>query len=469
VIGEGANLGVTQRGRIEYALRGGRINTDAIDNSAGVDTSDHEVNLKVLLNPLVAAGEIDRAERDRVLAGMTDDVADLVLRDNYLQGLAISLAQRQGLDILDQLTRLIRVFERVGKLDRAVEFLPDDETLAERAASRQGLTRPELAVLMAYAKNILYDELLTSDLPDDRELASDLLRYFPESLVKRFGGAIEQHRLRREIIATTVTNSVVNRAGITFVNEMKERSVRPASEVVRAYAVVRHAFELRPLWRAVEKLDNKVPAEVQYDMLLAAGRLVERTTSWLLHSGLSLDIKARLDDFRPGIAKLAHHLPELLPAGQASALAEAVRAYVARGVPESIAIHVARLDVLLSGCDIVRLARNTGSDVLAAGRAYFAVGARFGLDRLRQGAARLRGDTTWQKLALRAIVDDLFAIQAELAGKILAGEGALEGWIARRGNAIGAIEAALQEIVVSSQLDLAMLTVASRQLRALAA
>jgi glutamate dehydrogenase len=469
VVGEGANLGVTQRGRIDYALKGGRINTDAIDNSAGVDTSDHEVNLKVLLNPLVAAGEIDRAERDRILAAMTDDVAELVLRDNYLQGLALSLAERQGVEILDQQIRLIRTFERAGKLDRAIEFLPDDETLAERAATRQGLTRPELAVLMAYAKNILYDELLPSDLPDDKQLASDLFRYFPKSLLKRFETAIEQHRLRREIIATHVTNSVVNRAGITFLNDMKERSGRPASEVMRAYAVVRGAFELRTLWSAIDDLDNKVPAEIQYDMLLAISGLVERATSWLLRAGLALDIKARLDEFRPGIATLAHHLTELLPAGDAAALAERARALAGRGVPAAVATHIARLDPLVSGFDVVRLARGAKDDVVAAGRAYFAVGARFGLERLRDAAGKLRADTSWQKLALRAIIDDLFAIQAELAAKVLAEPGALEGWLARRSVGLGAIEGALQEIVGSKQLDLAMLTVANRQLRGLAA
>jgi glutamate dehydrogenase len=466
VVGEGANLGVTQRGRVDYALKGGRINTDAIDNSAGVDTSDHEVNLKVLLNPLVAAGEITREERDRVLAELTSDIAELVLRDNYLQGLAISLAERLGVDSLDRQMRLIRTLERAGKLDRAIEFLPDDETMAARAAARQGLTRPELAVLMAYAKNVLYDELLASDLPDDASLATDLFRYFPKQLGKRFRGAIERHRLRREIIATFVTNSMVNRAGITFVNELSERSGRPASDVARAYAITRDAFELRPLWTAIEGLDNKVSSAVQYDMLLDVGRLVERATMWLLRAGVALDIQARLDEFRPGIAKLARHLPELLPETEAGQLARRAEALRGQGVPEALASRVARLDLLVSGFDIVRLAGAAERDVLDAARAYYAVGHRFGLDRLRAAASRLRADTSWQKLAVGAIVDDLFAIEAELAAKAIA-EGGVERFLARHAAGLRPLETALQEILATPQLDLAMLTVANRQLRSL--
>jgi glutamate dehydrogenase len=467
VVGEGANLGVTQRCRVEYALKGGRINTDAIDNSAGVDTSDHEVNLKVLLNPLMAAGAITREERDKVLAAQTDDIAQLVLRDNYLQGLAISLAERQGLEVLDQQTRLIRTLERAGKLDRAIEFLPDDETIAQRAATRHGLTRPELAVLLAYAKNVLYDELLPSDLPDDPLLLGDLFRYFPKPLVKRFRNAIETHRLRREIIATFVTNSMVNRAGITFVNEMKERTGRSASDIARAYAVTRDAFELRPLWSAIEALDNQVPTGLQYDMLLATGRLVERATIWLLRSGLKLDIAARLDEFRPGIATLAHHLPELLPEAEAAALARRADELRAKGVPEALAARVTRFEPLVSGFDIVRLAAASQRDVKDAARAYWAVGHRFGLDRLRAAAAKLRADTPWQKMAIGAIVDDLFAIEAELAAKAI-GEGGVEPWLGRHANGLAPLEASLQEILATPQLDLAMLTVANRQLRSLA-
>ena len=250
VVGEGANLAVTQRGRVAYALAGGRINTDAIDNSAGVDTSDHEVNIKILLDHAIASGAMAAAEREPLLAGMADDVALLVLRDNYLQGEALSVAEARGVGALDRQVRLMRDLERSGRLDRALEFLPDDETLATRAAQRRGLVRPELAVLLAYAKMTLYDELLASDLPDAPELAGELRDYFPAALRDRLEALIAAHPLHREITATVVTNDLVNRAGITFVNEMRERTGREAAEAARAYAIAREVFDLRALWAA---------------------------------------------------------------------------------------------------------------------------------------------------------------------------------------------------------------------------
>ena len=245
VIGEGANLGVTQRGRVAYALKGGRIDTDAIDNSAGVDTSDHEVNLKILIDRAIAAGALAAEEREPLLHGMAGDVAALVLRDNYLQGEALSVAEARGVGALDRQARLIRDLERSGRLDRALEFLPDDETLALRAAQRQGLVRPELAVLLAYAKLALDDEILASDLPDAPELADQLQSYFPAALRDRLGTLIPTHPLRREITATVVTNDLVNRAGITFISEMRARTGRTAPEIARAYLIAREIFDLR--------------------------------------------------------------------------------------------------------------------------------------------------------------------------------------------------------------------------------
>ena len=236
VIGEGANLGATQLGRVEYALEGGRINTDAIDNSAGVDCSDHEVNIKIVLNDLVARGELTRRRRDALLRRMTDEVAELVLRDNYLQSQAISVDVARGAAILDQNARLMRALERSGRLDRALEYLPDDEMLAERQALKRGLTRPEISVLLAYAKISLFKELIDSDLPDDSLLVQDLERYFPRPLQEKFGDAIRRHRLKREIVATSVANSLVNRVGCAFMNEMKDRTGMSAAEIARAYA-----------------------------------------------------------------------------------------------------------------------------------------------------------------------------------------------------------------------------------------
>ncbi len=473
VVGEGANLGVTQRGRIEYALKGGRINTDAIDNSAGVDTSDHEVNIKILLGAVVAAGKLDRAGRDRILAEVTEEVAQLVLRDNYLQGQALSLAEAEGADLLDQQVRLMRSLERAGKLSRAVEFLPDDETLAARAAARIGLTRPELAILMAYAKMTIDAELLPSPLPDDPELKADLLRYFPEPLVKRYRSAIEKHQLRREIIATHVANSLVNRAGITFANEMAERSGRGIADIAHAYAITREVFDLRPLWQAIEALDNTVPTALQYEMLRRVGRLLERATLWFLRSGLALDLRALSAQFAPGIATIDKRLAGLLPAAEAAALAARAAALAARGAPDALARRVARLDYLACALDIVRLAGEK-RDIAETAGAYFALGARFGLGALRDAAEALKTETAWQKMAVAALIEDFFQHQSELTHKALAaGKGAagkaLAAWLERNAGAVAPVQALLQDIIAAPARDLAMLTVANRQLRALAA
>src|SRR5438874_8475564 len=289
VVGEGANLGVTQRGRVSYALKGGRIDTDGIDNSAGVSMSDHEVNIKILLSGAITAGALGRQEREPLLAQMADDVAGLVLRDNYLQGEALSVAEARGAAALDRQVRLTRDLERQGRLDRALEFLPDDEALASRAAARRGLTRPELAVLLAYAKISLDEDLLASDLPDAPELAGDLREYFMPALRERFAKQIAAHPLHREITATVVTNDLINRAGITFIHDMRARTGRSPAEIARAYRIVREVFDLPRLWADIEALDNRTAAPVQLEMLLDIAGLVEHAAAWLLR-GTRLDL-----------------------------------------------------------------------------------------------------------------------------------------------------------------------------------
>ena len=281
------------------------MNTDAVDNSAGVDCSDHEVNIKIPLNELVSAGDMTLKQRDKLLAAMTDEVGALVLRDNYLQSQALSVAELQGWYRIDQQGRFMRALERAGKLDRAIEFLPDDEIIKTRLAHGQGLTRPELAVLLAYSKMTLYDELLPSDLPDDAQLVDDLIHDFPAALAKSHGDALPRHQLRREIMAGVVTNSLVNRVGSTFVHVMKEKTGLPASDIARAYAICRGVFELRQLWADIQALDNKVPAVRQYEMLDATTRLAEAGTLWCLRNlAPPLDIAANIATFSPGIAEL---------------------------------------------------------------------------------------------------------------------------------------------------------------------
>ena len=464
VVGEGANLGVTQRGRIEYAMKGGRIDTDAIDNSAGVSTSDHEVNLKILLNGAVAAGQITLEERNTLLQGMTDEVAAHVLQDNYLQGLTLSLAKSYGAERIDSEARLIRDLERAGRLDRAIEFLPSDDALAARAQEHQPLTRPELSVLLAYVKNTLAEDLIESDFPDDPQLEADLLGYFPKILREHFREEIAHHRLRRELIATVAANDLVNRTGITFLRETATRTGRGPGDVARAYMIVREIFDLDALWADINALDNKVPAQLQLEMIRTALRLVERVTAWFL-AGSRLDIKAQVEANRPGIALLAEHLGAFMPESHKTELARRVAAFVEKGAPPELALRVARLDFLLSAVDIVRLAKTAQRDLLEAGQRFYAIGSHFKLDALRIAARKLFADTQWQKLAVAALIEDLYAHQADLTARALARGGDFDQWLQSHARDLGRLDTLVREIEAATQPDLAMLTVANRALR----
>ncbi len=464
VVGEGANLALTQRGRIEYAMKGGRIDTDAIDNSAGVDTSDREVNIKILLGGVVAAGDLIVKQRNALLQQMTDEIAGQVLRDNYLQGLALSLAESHGAERLDGEARLIRDLEKSGRLDRAIEFLPSDDALAARAQEHRALTRPELSVLLAYAKIALTEDLIDSDFTDDPQLEADLFAYFPKILGERYAKAIEGHRLRRELIATVAANDLVNRTGITFVREVGARAGRPPGDVARAYMIVRQVFDLDALWADVNALDNQVPAETQIEMLRAALRVVERVTAWFLSAG-ALDIAAQTAAFRPGIVVLAAHIDDILPDTHKAELRRRAAAFAGKGVPTDLALRVARLDFLVSAVDIVRLGRAGANDPIELGRRFFAIGSRFRLDALRGAARKLVADTEWQKLAASALIEDLYAHQAALTARATTTNGDFEKWLGGHAGDLARLDALVREIEAAARPDLAMLTVADRALR----
>jgi glutamate dehydrogenase len=474
VVGEGANLAMTQRGRIEYALTGGRLNTDFIDNSAGVDTSDHEVNIKILLGDVLGRGDMTMKQRDLLLATMTDEVADLVLSDNYLQTEALSIAERSGGDLLESQSRFMRVLERSGHLNRAIEFLPDDEELGGRRSKGQGLTRPELAVLLAYSKITLYQDLLASDVLDDPKLIDDLVKYFPKPLRRDFHEAIERHRLRREIIGTYTTNSMVNRVGPTFVLDMMEKTGMGPGDVARGYTVAREAFALRSLWAGIEGLDNQVPAATQYDMFQETQRLMNRAVAWLLINGHHpLDLTAEAEIYTPGVEALAANLDGVLHEEERAALDERANGWVRQGVPEYLARRVASLPVLAAALDLSRIARQIGYEVPAVASVYFAAGDRFGIEWLRRQAARIKSENHWQRQAVTAIIDDLFAHQTDLSVRVLRDGAnpvrAIDDWAASRPGPVERIGQLLQELHSVPRLDLAMLAVANRQLRGLIA
>ncbi|MFZ0551308.1 MAG: NAD-glutamate dehydrogenase domain-containing protein, partial [Steroidobacteraceae bacterium] len=312
VVGEGGNLGFTQRGRIEYALAGGRLNTDFIDNSAGVNTSDVEVNLKILLNPIVQAGGLTGGERNRLLASMSSEVCALVLRNNYLQSQAISTLELQARARMSEFQHLIRSLERSGELNRALEFLPADDELAERREAGAGLTRPELAILLAYSKIWLNTHLLDSDVPEDPYLSTELERYFPAPVRRRFARAISRHRLRREIIATAITNSLINRMGPTFVTRAQEDAGAEPAQIARAYTAAREIFDMRTVWTQIEDLDNKVPAKVQYTAAFETSRLLRHATYWLLARRRALKVDTAVAEFRAGVHELESRIGHVL-------------------------------------------------------------------------------------------------------------------------------------------------------------
>lgn len=476
VIGEGANLGCTQRGRIEYAHAGGRLNTDAIDNAAGVNCSDHEVNIKILVGEVVAAGDMTEKQRNKLLVEMTDEVGDLVLRDNYLQSQAISNAFAGGGDALDAQVRLIRMLEREGRLNREIEYLPDDEELARRTAAHQGLTRPEISVLMPYAKLWLYDEVLKSDLPDDPILVEELVRYFPTAVRKKYSAAISSHRLKREIIATVGTNSLVNRVGGTFVHDMMEATGLSAVDVSRGYLITRAVFGLRKLWAGIEALDNKVDAKVQIAMFSHINRMVEDVTLWFLRNCEELNVGAKIELFRPAVAKVIEAFDDIVPADAAfrTTLDQKSQSLIDQGVPEDLARRIAAMQQMVAVCDIVRIAEATGRDVIDVGATYFAIGARFQLGLLRAAAESIEAETHWQKLARAAAIDDLFGHQRELTRVVLSsgtngtvGGDLVRKWVDDHQRGCARCDQLIDELRAAGQIDLSMITVANRQIRAM--
>lgn len=402
---------------------------------------------------------------------MTDEVGQLVLCDNYEQTQAISLTQALGESVLDEQARFMRALERAGRLDRALEGLPDDETIADRHASHKGLTRPEIAVLLAYSKIVLYQDLLAGDLPDDPLLVEDLVLYFPTLLRGKFRDAIERHRLRREIIATYVTNSMINRLRPTFVSQAAEETGKSVSDVARAFTIIRESFDLRSIWAEIEALDNKLPAQVQLSMMLSVASLLERAIVWLLRSTAEkLDIAAYIAEVRPRIAALESNLNNVLPPALSSALQVRESELMQDGIPDALAHRIATLDVMSSAMDIVRISRRGGA-VEDAARVYFGLGARFGLDRLRIAGSAIVAETPWQKAAVAALIDDLFNYQSVLATRVIAeGNGAadpVDAWLAQRARVVERVDTTMHDVEAAQTVDLAMLTVAARQLRAL--
>ena len=475
VFAEGGNLGCTQRGRIEYALAGGHINTDAIDNSAGVDTSDHEVNIKILLGLAVAEGELTDKQRNAQLPTMTDEVAALVLRDNIFQTQVLSLTGRVAVQLLDAQARFMHFLEKAGRLDRAIEYLPDDEELTERRSRNLGLSSPERAVLLAYSKMWLYDELVASPLPDDPWVATALERYFPKVLKERFGSYMSRHPLRREIIATHVTNSMLNRVGGTLVHRLVETTGARPFEIVRSYLLSREVFSTVALWPQIEALDNQVPDAVQAQMLIDITLHLERGTKWFLRSRrLNDDMAATIAHFAPGVQALSARLSSLLEPEERAREEAAVANYQANGVPKETAERVVQLHSLYSALDIAEVATQAQRPVEAVAAVYFELSSRLGIPWLRDKIAELPADQHWRLLARGAMADDLSALQRTITTAVF-GSAAPDApaadmvaqWATQNQRPLERAAQLVGELRAVPKPDVAMLSVALRELRAL--
>ena len=424
VIGEGGNLGLTQRGRIEFARAGGKINTDFIDNSAGVDTSDHEVNIKILLNLAMRDGKLSESKRKALMAEMAGEVEQMVLRSNYLQTQAITMMERFSPSRLGSKQHFIHVLEEQGLLNRELEFLPTDEELQERRDRGEGLLRPELAVLLSYSKITLYQQLLASDVPEDAWLSDEAVNYFPAALRKGFRKLVPQHRLKREIIATQVTNSLVNRMGASFALRMHEDTGASPGEVARAYTIAREVFRAREFWARIEALDSTVDSELQTAAMLAMWRLLRQATRWLLNlRGHRLDIRVMVQRLGPGLADMEKTIRETMSEEDRAVLEEQMLPYTEGGFSRELAEQVVILDRLFPALDVVETAATRRSDVKRIAQVFFGLGELLELRWLRRQVEALPVMGQWHAMSRSNLRDELFTQQNRLVERVLQGEG----------------------------------------------
>ncbi len=475
VAGEGGNLGFSQLGRVEFALAGGRLNTDFIDNSGGVNCSDLEVNIKILLRVAEERRGLKRAARDKLLARMTGEVSGLVLRNNYLQSQALSTAQAHALERAAEQAHAISVLVRSGDLDRALEFLPDDAAIRERVLAGKSLTRPELAILLSYSKIWTYNQIIESDLPEDSYLSNELVRYFPQAIVERYGELLHLHPLRREIIATATTNSIVNRMGPTFALRVAEDTREPMGKITRAYAIARESTSMREIWREIEALDLKVPAAVQYEMHYATSRSLRHATYWMLaNRSRTLDIERGVAELRPGLAELVDAAPRIVLGPLAKRIEADRSRYTEAGVPPVLAARVAALALLQSGLYIVDLAARRRLKLLEVARAFLHLGHVLELDGLRMQIEALPVAGHWPSIARATLRDNLYAMHRTLVEAVLKERrhadpvAAVDAWLAARKGPVEHLKHIFADMASAEVIDFPTLSVALQALTRIA-
>jgi len=474
VVGEGGNLGLTQRARIEYSLNGGRINTDFIDNSAGVDSSDREVNIKILLSTAAQERGLTREKRNTLLAEMTDDVAKFVLRNNYLQTQSISMMEARARERLSETARLINDLEKTGLLDRDLEFLPDDVEIDDRRQRKQGLTRPELAVILSYAKIDLYNGLESSDQALDDFLTTDPQRYFPPLLRRRYVELIPGHRLSRQILATLIANNIVNRMGPAFVKRMQVDTGADVVTIARAYVVAKEVCQASEIWHMIESLDNEIPATIQQSMMFDVSRILRHACSWLIERyGDDLDIVDSVEELKKSMATIYSRALSIVVGPAKKRQKTSALEYMRHGVPEKLAKKMASLLLTRGGLDIADLANRYRKDVKETARMYAGMSDRLGIVWMNRCVESLEVEGRWQALARSNLRDDFYRIRRDFATVLLGGrsrkkpEDVFDAWIQKNSASVRLFDSILAEMRLRSDIDFATLTVAAQELRKL--
>ena len=468
-IGEGANLGITQKARIEFALKGGRINTDAIDNSAGVNSSDVEVNFKIALGAAEKAGKLKRAQRNKLLAAMTDDVAALVLRNNYLQTLCLSMCQARGSAEFGYTKRLMEAMEAQGLLNSKLEDLPDGTVLADREATGTDFTRPELSVLVAYSKIALFDDLIETSVPDDPYFESQLFRYFPARMAKRFNAEIVGHKLRREIITTLLANSIINRGGPTFIYRLIEETGHSAADIAKAFILARDAFGFTEMNDQVDELDNKVSGETQIKLYVELQRVLRRATVWFL---LNVDFEQGLDKlvihYAKGLKELQRNFDKALPDAGKQTVKARFDDYIKNGLPKEIATLFSQLRHMQRGPDIVQVATRTKQPVAEVARTFFDVAVGLGVDRLFAHSSQIVASEYYDRLAVNRTLDGIVQTHRGLAFEIMSARSSSDRnwqkWSQNNHESVKRVQESMEELMKARGFNLAKLAVAASQL-----
>lgn len=477
VIGEGGNLGMTQMGRMEYARNGGRLNTDFIDNAGGVDCSDHEVNIKILLNGLVAAGDLTLKQRNKLLVEMTDEVSSLVLKNNYRQVQALTLAERRSLVSMSEYQRFINKLEAQGKLNRKLEYIPSEEVLEEQRLAGKGLSRPELSILVSYSKADLKERLLATELPDDPYVAKELVTAFPKQMREKFPEELKGHRLVREIVSTQVANEIVNLMGINFADRLTVSTGSDIGTLTRAYVLVRDTFRISELWKAIELLDYQVDASIQLEMMERLQYLVRHATRWFLRNRRGgLDCQQEIAVFAKPLQQVAEHLGELLCGEPKAQWEAAYQRYTDAGVAADLAKVVAGSNILFSALAVIEAAREEKVDMQLAAQAFFGLGERLELHWFSMQLNDLTVENYWQGLARDAFRDDLDWHQRALMGSVLKlgkakkveTSALLEEWVELNQSLLERWDKVLNDLKSAKNQDYAMYTVAVRELYDLA-